>query len=525
MRSISAPERRFVGALVLCALLVVVSSSVRVAYAQEDSPPTLTVSGFEFSGNHAISSSTLAGVVKEAVGRELTLAELYEEVRRVTRFYRDQGLVVAQAFLPDQEVVGGIVRVDVLEGRYGEIRLENTSRLRDDVALDYLASLEGGNLIRESTLERTTLILNDLPGVRAETTFSAGQSVGTSDLAVSLTDDRSPWSANLSINNHTSSDFQSQVGARWNNPRGYGDQLTVRIGPLVSGSRSGSLSYAAPIGGQGLRASLSFATGERSQSVASTPIVTTNRTTGARLEYPIVLTQSANNRIGLDLDARTERRTIGAILADQSRITRTTIDWRSDTSRPNRRSLNYSVAVTQGTLSLAPDNVAAADAASAQTAGSFARVNARMVGRRPLWADMMLNLEMRGQVASKNLHSSEKISIDGVGGVRAYGGGAASGDEGWLVRTDVQRGFRWTAWGLDGTWTVFADIGRVHVNRAPWPGSGGENVVGLAGVGGGVTIARGDWLVEVLNAYPIGSNPVIDGGRSGRLWLRASWQY
>lgn len=71
------------------------------------------------------------------------------------------------------------------------------------------------------------------------------------------------------------------------------------------------------------------------------------------------------------------------------------------------------------------------------------------------------------------------------------GGFRVSLDQGWLLRADVQRAFRWPAWGLDGNWTTYADIGGVQVNRTPWTGSGGENVVSLAGIGGGLTMIRG----------------------------------
>jgi POTRA domain, ShlB-type len=37
---------------------------------------------------------------------------------RVTGLYRDRGYFLARAYLPAQEIEGGIVRIAVLEGRY-----------------------------------------------------------------------------------------------------------------------------------------------------------------------------------------------------------------------------------------------------------------------------------------------------------------------------------------------------------------------------------------------------------------------
>ncbi len=509
--------------LVLLSLFLVISGMVFPANAQEESVTTLPVAGFEFSGNDSISSETLAALLHDAVGKELTLSDLIDQAIRITRHYREQGFVVASAFLPQQEVANGIVRIEVLEGRYGQVTLDNASRLRDDVAHEHIASLEPGDLIEQSTLERTTLILNDLPGVHAQTTFRAGQRVGTSDLVVWLTDD-SPWSGSLTLDNHGSGGFQSRLGVSWSNPRGYGDRLSLGVGLLSGASRSGKLTYSAPIGGQGLIGSVSIDTSERRQSLGSTPIVTDSRTTGVLLEYPVVRTQSANQRIGLALNSVTQRRTIGEVLVDESRIARAAVEWQGDESLANGGSLRYSLTATRGTLSLAPDDVVQADTGSAQTAGAFAHLHASATVRRPLWPGFTLNVEMQGQVASKNLHSSEKMSVAGVNGVRAYGEGSVSADLGWLVRTEVQRSFRWPAWGVVGNWTAFADVGGAHINRALWTGAGGENVTGIAGIGGGLTIVRGNWLVEVINAYPVGPNRV-DGERGGRVWLRTTWQF
>src|SRR5690606_29947213 len=120
---------------------------------------------------------------------------------------------------------------------------------------------EAGDLILQSRLERTTLLLNNLPGVRAETSLVAGQSVGASDLVVSLSD-RPPWSARISANNYASEGLRAQLVGTWRNPRGYGDELAVSIGRSTGGTGNGSAAYTAPIGGQGLNLSLGFAASE-----------------------------------------------------------------------------------------------------------------------------------------------------------------------------------------------------------------------------------------------------------------------
>ena len=51
-----------------------------------------------------------------------------------------------------------------------------------------------------------------------------------------------------------------------------------------------------------------------------------------------------------------------------------------------------------------------------------------------------LDLQILGsmQLANKNLDSSEKFTLGGIGGVRAYPSGEASGDEGRKISFDLK---------------------------------------------------------------------------------------
>src|SRR5690606_26920513 len=122
------------------------------------------------------------------------------------------------------------------------------------------------------------------------------------------------------------------------------------------------------------------------------------------------------------------------------------------------------------------------------------------------------------QLASKNLHSSQKMGLGGAGAVRAYDSGAGSGDQGWLLKAEWSKAFRVARVGADGQVRLFADAGGIEVNRSPWSGAGSGNDVQHAGLGWGVTLARGGWTLDLQNAYPVGPPDPLKGTR-GRIWL------
>ena len=135
---------------------------------------------------------------------------------------------------------------------------------------------------------------------------------------------------------------------------------------------------------------------------------------------------------------------------------------------------------------------------------------------------------MSGQWASKNLDSSEKFTLGGSSGVRAYGSGEASGAHGRMANVELR-------WRIDPTLTIagFYDMGTVRANvRNDYRGAPELNRYGLKGRGVAI-----NWLAfDVFNVRAVwaqrnGDNPnpndVTGKDQDGslvrdRIWLTIS---
>ncbi|MDN5935682.1 MAG: hypothetical protein L0H75_05825, partial [Nitrosospira sp.] len=110
---------------------------------EESGPPALTapqtarflVKGFRFSRVTAFPEAELLPLLKDFVGQNLSLADLWRAADIITRYYRERGHFVARAYIPAQDIKDGIVEIMVLEGRIdridvkpggGDIRLRDT---------------------------------------------------------------------------------------------------------------------------------------------------------------------------------------------------------------------------------------------------------------------------------------------------------------------------------------------------------------------------------------------------------------
>lgn len=124
------------------------------------------------------------------------------------------------------------------------------------------------------------------------------------------------------------------------------------------------------------------------------------------------------------------------------------------------------------------------------------------------------------QQASKNLDSSEKFSVGGIYGVRAYPSGQGVGDRGWLSQVELRQKIG------DVTGFVFYDQGAVAVNVNAWSGATAlrEKVVG-SGLGIRKELPKG-WNGELLVAARNSSTlPSDNSSRGPRALASVTYRY
>ncbi len=131
-------------------------------------------------------------------------------------------------------------------------------------------------------------------------------------------------------------------------------------------------------------------------------------------------------------------------------------------------------------------------------------------------------MSVSGQRASKNLDSSEKFSLGGANGVRAYPTGEASGDSGYLATAELRYTMSFAA--VPGVLQpfVFVDSGGVTINENPF--AAGANDRHLSAAGFGLTWVRAnDFQVKLTLAKRLGNqaSTASDTDRRTRGWVQA----
>jgi hemolysin activation/secretion protein len=482
------------------------------------------------SGNSLFTEAELLAMLGGFAGKEYDFAGLRGLAERVAAHYRGAGYPFARAYLPQQAVADGRLRIEVVEGRYGKIQALGEQTLAVP-AQGFLSSLRPDAVIDSASLERATLILDDQPGITISPIIRPGQELGTGDLDVRV--ERKPgFSGDVGIDNHGNrytGEHRVRANLQWDSPFTFGDQLTARVIYSDEDMWLGSLGYSLPLGTSGLRGNIGYAHTyyELAKDFTNLGASGTAKVGSLGVSYPIIRSQKTN----LNIVATWQHKKLN----DKQRLAATDDSKTSDslpiTLNFDRRDALWGGGITYGSLAYTAGKLKLGgalentDRTSGQnTRGSFDKLNLDIarVQATPV-ANLILFGRVSSQWAGKNLDSSESFSLGGASGVRAYPSGEGNGDEGWLLQLEV----RYTI----GPYSpyLFHDAGRVRLNAKP--GSlatpPNPNHRSLAGEGFGLRYSRGNWDLDAnLSWRSHGGKPKSDTSeRNPRVWVTARYQF
>jgi len=489
--------------------------------------PVIQVTGFVLEGNRSLPAATLQGELQEFVGRELDFAGLGKAAAKITAYYRAQGYLVARAYLPAQEIQGGVVTLGIREGVIGRVVAEPDANVRlDPELLDrHLAGLRPGEVIQELDLENTLLRLSDIAGVTVKAVLRPSAQPGATDIVVKVSE-MSAITARVSIDNtgsfYTGANRLS-ASLSLNDALGMGESFSLNTQQTFEGLRIAGIGYQQPLGTTGLTVGANFAglqynIGKNLKEVQASGEA---RVSTLFLNAAVLRSRRANVNLSLAAEYRHFQDTTGGTTVDKSATVLSagaSGDWRDDWTGVQANN-SWNARVGMGHLKKETPNDAALDRFTANAAGDYKKLNLSFSRLQQLGGGFSLLGSVSAQYADKNLDASEKMSLGGSNGVRAYPAGEAAGDQGVLARLELRKTL-----GMVGNSVVegalFADAGRVTINKKPWDAS--ENRASRYGYGIGLNVYNKDLVFNASVAVSPGVNPTSEPKSARRLWLSVS---
>lgn len=495
------------------------ATACTTAAAQSPAQP-FDIWEYEVEGNSVLDIPRIERALQAHLGPGRAMADIEAARAALEQAYQAAGYLTVGVDIPEQDISGGVVRLQVIEGRVANLwvsgsRWHDQGRIRATVA-----EFSPGQVPEFNRAQQQLAQVNAEPGQRVQPVLRPGRLPGTVDIDLQVNDEL-PLSGTLELNNqHASGTARErlQAGLRYANLFQLGHALSINLVTAPAAPRQSTAwitQYQVPLAAGG---SLSLGWTHSSsdlETLGGTQVLGRGDTWTLRRGWALHTADlAATLSLGADLKQLDETTRFGSdAVATPLRYAPLQVSgslaWSGEHARWQLQSgltLNPRTVLQRRVPCPIADGSDGHDdqfACKRQGGdGGFGvwRVDAR--GLLPL-APLALHLRASGQAATGALVSAEQFTLGGADSVRGHAESSASGDHGWLTSAElhspnlarlIHEGWQ------EVTALGFADLGRVMTDDAA---AGQARRRALAGVGLGLRARAASLETSIDLAWPV----------------------
>jgi hemolysin activation/secretion protein len=464
----------------------VVEEPKRAPPAPVNSSARFMVNELTFSpASEVFTPEELKALTQAYEGKEASIADLQRLAEEINAAYQERGVVTARAIIPPQDVSSGVITLQLVEGKLGEVRVKGNESTRASYVLNRIDA-EPDQLVDLPTLQASLLRFNRTNAAQLRAELKPGSSFGRTDLEIGMLEPKQ-HNFRVGVDNFGSEvTGKTRVGLSYANQSLLGWRDTLNLGAMsASGLKSFSVDYGFPISRSGGRLNLSHNQDDTKLKYGPfAPLGITGQSTSSAisLRQPVHFGEQSQTDVLLSLRQRDVENKISGVFLSSTATQDLLLGLEHQRSDPSGQWL-ASYSVNSGT---------------AKSAGVSQRYT---VGRGAIRRTQYLSQgwAVRGSLSvqhtsSEALPSSEQFFLGGEGSVRGYPVGSYSGDQGGLLSLELHHPI--SAPAAEGserrfvaTGYFFLDAGQVH--QILPPDSTQPKSRTLSSLGWGVNMAMG----------------------------------
>ncbi|HZL71089.1 MAG TPA: ShlB/FhaC/HecB family hemolysin secretion/activation protein [Planctomycetota bacterium] len=480
-----------------------VQDNAELKKAGDESKVIVQVKTIAISGNVSFGSDVLHDLVKDLEGKTVSLADLRSAALRITMYYRSKGYGLSWAYIPEQVIKSGDIKIAVIEARIDRILVQGNAHYDTNFILDHVSGVQEQESFDLDTLERGLLSLNEYPGLSVSAKLSPGGAPGTSDLYL-IAHDKYPINVAVDWDNYGDEDIaENRLGVTVEafNLFELGHWISVRG---IEGFGDGELTY---ISGSynipfsnGMKLSLygSSYSYEAAGELVNFDPVGDGFTAGAVLSYPIIKTVAYTISPEVGYEHKDLTQELFGIETSDDRIRAlfggVRFEWNDDFNGRWLGSAFGRFGLEGFAGGLEADDP---DASRLGAGGDFTRINLTLYRLQRVLSWVHLVGKVNYQYSADPLVVSEQMSLGGPDSVRGYPQFEVMGDRGYTASIEARIKLPF----LDEVWdpfnpqrtmidmvqlAVFADVGEAELDQ---PSLGEEDSVRLSGAGVGLRMS------------------------------------
>ena len=447
--------------------------------------PTFTVAEYQVEGNSVLPTMAIEQAVYPYLGADKTITDVEQARKSLEQVYQKAGYSTVVVDIPEQNVVSGIVRLRVTEGRIAKLsvtgsRYYSLARIRSQ-----LPALSPGAVPDLPQVQGQMNAANHASADRQITpVFRAGRTPGTVDVELKVRD-QPPWHASLELNNrysantsHTRASGQLRYDNLWQ--REHSLSLQYQTAPQQTEEvKVLSATYLFRSQDSDNMTAL-YAVHSRSNiaAVGDITVIGSGDIYGVRRILPLPPGKQYFHSLSLGVDVKNFGESLILQGADsvQTPIRYMPFSIAYNSSLPgNSVTTQFSTALNFSLRNLSDRQIDCfgqqvdqfeCKRFKARSNYVFLKMDYQRTQKLPY--DMSWIARLEGQIASQPLISNEQFSAGGAESVRGYLESERLGDDGWKASLE----WRSPSFAKDGSpwlrqWLllVFADAARLHVKE------------------------------------------------------------
>ena len=444
-------------------------------------PVHFRLADVRFSPSVFLSVDTLEAIAARYRGREVGMDDLQHLLDEVNAAYATHGVTTAQAVLSAQAVQGGVIRVDLVEGRLGELRIVGLLDASEGFVRTRLRQVPG-EPVDAQRLRDDLVHLNRTTDLRARALMQPGQAPGLTDIAIQV-EAPSPRSFGVFVDNAgVESTGRERIGAQgqfWG-LLGVNDLLAGSLA-WASGGLEGRVGYSGIVNRRNGRLGASISRNQISIiDGAYTDLDITGESTSYGIDYrhPFVATQR-----WLLVGSTSLSKASSSTDISGERISETDSQIATVALSTGFRAPGVEINLTQAVSRVAIDEPLRATDNFIIAPGTLSWL--QQLGKSRLLARTTLGWQY---ASSDFVPSGNLFQLGGVGTVRGYERGVLAGPRGYYANIELHRPYR-----ERHDVYLFADYGRVE---ADFPAR-----TDIRGVGVGLS---GRWMQSLSYSLDLG---------------------
>lgn len=402
-------------------------------------------------GVTAFSEQELASVYGNRVGSQISLTDVYTIAAELTNKFRNSGYILTQVVVPPQTIDGGGVRLKVVEGYIDQVVVEGQgSEKENGLVREYANAIHTGGALNVRELERSLLLINDLPGVEARSVLSPSKTkTGAADLRIIVA--RDDFDGLLSMDNYGSrflGPLQTSAAGSFNSLLGMNEKITTQVVLAPQLGESFELaylmaSYQEPIFDQGTTVEVlgSFTDTDPGWTLDDFHVSGQSNYLRVKVDHPFIRGRSQNLHGHVSLDMRNlQSRNDVETPSKTDRIRALRVGGRYEIldTLLGVGVNSVDLEVSQGLDILGASNDR--DPRLTRLAGdpTFTKLTADLQRLQRVTSNVNVLLNVSGQWAGQALLSSEEFGIGGMHIGRGYDPSEIVGDDGLAGKAEIQ---------------------------------------------------------------------------------------